>query len=147
MWIEPGTPCTSMSESISKSETNTYLSCYICNRSRCDSCHTMDTGITRTCCLVLIFNWALGMWKHAWSSRNRNQYGVGWTIRVVLPEPLFCFWRDLSKDLHHWIFDPHKWRVAIDPHALGVSNQQVRSADYLGMQSVTACNDTCIRGD
>ena len=28
-----------------------------------------------------------------------------------------------------------------------VSNQQVRSADYLGMQSVTACNDTCIRGD
>ena len=28
-----------------------------------------------------------------------------------------------------------------------LSNQQVRSADYLGMQSVTACNDTCIRGD
>ena len=28
-----------------------------------------------------------------------------------------------------------------------MSNQQVRSADYLGMQSVTACNDTCIRGD
>ena len=28
-----------------------------------------------------------------------------------------------------------------------VLNQQVRSADYLGMQSVTACNDTCIRGD
>ena len=26
-------------------------------------------------------------------------------------------------------------------------NQQVRSADYLRMQSVTACNDTCIRGD
>ena len=32
----------------------------------------------------------------------------------------------------------------LPPH---VSNQQVRSADYLGMQSVTACNDTCIRGD
>ena len=28
-----------------------------------------------------------------------------------------------------------------------MSNQQVRSADYLGMQSITACNDTCIRGD
>ena len=28
-----------------------------------------------------------------------------------------------------------------------MSNQQVRSADHLGMQSVTACNDTCIRGD
>ena len=28
-----------------------------------------------------------------------------------------------------------------------LSNQQVRSADYLGMQSVTACNNTCIRGD
>ena len=28
-----------------------------------------------------------------------------------------------------------------------VSNQQVRSADYLGMQLVTACNNTCIRGD
>ena len=28
-----------------------------------------------------------------------------------------------------------------------LSNQQVRSADYLGMQSVTACNETCIRGD
>ena len=30
---------------------------------------------------------------------------------------------------------------------LNMSNQQVRSAEYLGMQSVTACNDTCIRGD
>ena len=28
-----------------------------------------------------------------------------------------------------------------------LSNQQVRSADYLRMQSVTACNITCIRGD
>ena len=28
-----------------------------------------------------------------------------------------------------------------------LSNQQVRSTDYLGIQSVTACNDTCIRGD
>ena len=34
------------------------------------------------------------------------------------------------------------------PHTdCGVSNQQVRSADYLRMQSVTACNDTCIRGE
>ena len=28
-----------------------------------------------------------------------------------------------------------------------LSNQQVRSADYLRMQSVTACNITCIRGN
>ena len=28
-----------------------------------------------------------------------------------------------------------------------LSNQQVRSADYLWMQLVTTCNDTCIRGD
>ena len=28
-----------------------------------------------------------------------------------------------------------------------LSNQQVRSADYLRMQLVTACNNTCIRGD
>ena len=28
-----------------------------------------------------------------------------------------------------------------------MSNQQMRSADYLGMQSVTTCNNTCIRGD
>ena len=60
MRIEPGTPCTSMSESISKSESNTHLSCYICDRSRCDSCHTVDTGVTRTCCLVLIFDQAWG---------------------------------------------------------------------------------------
>ena len=30
---------------------------------------------------------------------------------------------------------------------LTMLNQQVRSADYLGMQSVTACNITCIRGN
>ena len=37
--------------------------------------------------------------------------------------------------------------IVITKHYHTVSNQQVRSADYLGMQSVTACNDTCIRGD
>ena len=30
---------------------------------------------------------------------------------------------------------------------ISLSNQQLRSADYLRMQSVSACNDTCIRGN
>ena len=41
----------------------------------------------------------------------------------------------------------HDERADAPPERGEVLNQQVRSADYLGMQSVTACNDTCIRGD
>ena len=43
--------------------------------------------------------------------------------------------------------DLHRYHLIGAATRQYLSNQQVRSADYLGMQSVTACNDTCIRGD
>ena len=43
----------------------------------------------------------------------------------------------------HWFFASQNCHP-FDKFSL--SNQQVRSADYLGMQSVIACNNTCIKG-
>ena len=83
---------------------------------------------------------SIGFWKHA----------VGTTVHVynmtLISKAEFLtpkeMWSGSKPDISHL-------RIigcAAYVHVL-MSNQQVRSADYLGMQSVTACNDTCIRGD
>ena len=55
--------------------------------------------------------------------------------------------RRVTSHLEDYISYQHFIKPGSAEIANKVSNQQVRSADYLGMQSVTACNDTCIRGD
>ena len=59
---------------------------------------------------------------------------------------LQCYFLLLPKILHVALME-QEGAIVDSLHVVWLSNQQVRSADYLRMQSVTACNDTCIRGD